>query len=41
MEKKKRVAVRGKKVKRRVEMSRRRRKRGLEKVREVHIDTNP
>ena len=41
MEVKKRVAARGKKVKGRVDDHRRRRKRGVEKVREVHIDTNP
>ena len=38
---KKRVAARGKKMKRSAEMRMRRRKRGVEKVREVHIDTNP
>ena len=41
MEVKKRVAARGKKVKRSAECHRRRGKRGVEKVREVHIDTNP
>ena len=41
MEEKKRVVVRRKKMKRRVEMRMRRKKRGVEKVREVHIDTNP
>ena len=41
MEVKKRVAARGKKVKRGADDHRRRRKRGVEKVREVHIDTNP
>ena len=41
VEVKKRVAVSGKKMKRRVKMRMRRRKRGVEKVREVHIDTNP
>ena len=37
----KRVAARGKKVKRGADDHRRREKRGVEKVREVHIDTNP
>ena len=41
MEEKKRVAARGKKVKRGADEHRRRRKRGLERAREVHIDTNP
>ena len=41
MEVKKRVAARGKKVKRSEDDHRRWRKRGVEKVREVHIDTNP
>ena len=41
MEVKKRVAVRGKKMKRSAEYHTRREKRGVEKVREVHIDTNP
>ena len=34
------MAARGKKVKRRVEMRMRRRKRGVEKVREGHIEPN-
>ena len=38
---KKKVAARGKKVKRGADEHRRRKKRGVEKVREVHIDTNP
>ena len=38
---KKRVAAGVKKVKRGADDHSRRRKRGLEKVREVHIDTNP
>ena len=41
MEVKKRVAARGKKVNRGADDHRRREKRGVEKVREVHIDTNP
>ena len=41
VEVKKRVAARRKWVKRRVEMRMRRRKRAVEKVREVYIDTNP
>ena len=41
VEVKKRVAAREKKVKRRVEMRMLRKKRGVERVREVHIDTNP
>ena len=41
VEVKKRVAARGKKMKRSADDHRRRRKRGVEKVREVHIDTNP
>ena len=41
VEVKKRVAARRKWVKRGAEMRMRRRKRGVEKVREVHIDTNP
>ena len=41
MEVKKRVAARRKKVKRSADEHRRWRKRGVEKVREVHIDTNP
>ena len=41
VEVKKRVAARGKKVKRGADEHRRRKKRGVEKVREVHIDTNP
>ena len=41
MEVKKRVAASGKKVKRGAERHGRREKRGVEKVREVHIDTNP
>ena len=35
------MAASGKKVKRSAEYHRRRKKRGVEKVREVHIDTNP
>ena len=35
------MAVRGKKVNRGAERHRRREKRGVERVREVHIDTNP
>ena len=38
---KKRVAASGKKMKRSAGDHRRREKRGVEKVREVHIDTNP
>ena len=38
---KKRVAARGKKAKRGADEHRRWRKRDVEKVREVHIDTNP
>ena len=38
---KKRVAARGKKMKRGADEHRRRKKRGVEKVREVLIDTNP
>lgn len=41
MEVKKRVAARVKKLKRGADEHRRWRKRGVEKVREVHIDTNP
>ena len=41
MEVKKRVAARGKKMNRGADDPRRREKRGVEKVREVHIDTNP
>ena len=41
MGEKTRVAARVKKVKRGADEHRRRRKRGVEKVREVHIDTNP
>ena len=41
VEVKKRVAASGKKVKRGADEHRRRKKRGVEKVREVHIDTNP
>ena len=38
---KKRVAASGKKVKRGADEHRRREKRGVEKVREVHIDSYP
>ena len=41
MEVKKIVVARGKKMKRSADEHRRREKRGIEKVREVHIDTNP
>ena len=41
MEEKKRVAARGKKMNRGADEHERREKRGVEKVREVHIDTNP
>ena len=41
MGEKKREAARGIKVKRSADEHRRREKRGVEKVREVHVDTNP